>query len=1280
MPTDVRSHDTGSGMHPAVQCSARGALIAGITAIALWLSFSMAGAASAPTPLQQGTENTLAPRTTGSAGTSFVECEWIVQHGDFAYYWLDGVGENHTDRFMRFEPAVICTLKSARVMVYGLGCVGTPTLRVRIYGPWQVHSSTDPQGRLIPDCDSCPPESGTNFLTSIDVPWDDLETTGNWTEVDLTNQPGWPNDYIFGPLSGPFFVTASLSPATPAPATDKLALVIDDGYGDGHSGAFLDGQYRYYDVTYGRDYGSLIEAYVCYEETPPPPCDADDDWNTWAHDYQRTGRSHIAIGDPCEVTAVWTANLPDFISFCEPTIAGDWVYVASEFRQFAFDLTTGTQGPGTIAGIPYVFDQDRGNATIEGGYVYVTGGSGQAISQWNPDLTSAYWVNGIGAGHLLGATCRFAVTAVYDIGVTEVVTVGTEGGHLWCFETATGNSYPGWPTNPVILDEGIYHSPAYDGDDLYIGTSDDNYEEGAIYRIDAATGAIVWRATSSYPHEGYPGGVSLDEAYVYAASSNDIQGGHRVKFDKDGNLEWEFPEARCLYGAPAFGRYFLFIPQDVDGGGVLVVDPFTGYAHYNYAVDGVGRVTQGVTTTCDGYALAGERYGRWWLLSEDDFTAEWKLQFDGIVNGTALATDSNGDNYAVVSVRSGNPIDSKGYVVAAKLNAGARPRVRQNVFTTDILVPFNAGTADPYTEPNVLENIGCANLTITHSVSDPAPDPVVQAYTTARSQYAASLADVIVGDDFTAYFADTKQARLRSGPRQLIDQELTRGDRQLQETARQLATSRRANRRLAASAATLRTSSVTYTHLLYPGQSTDVSWIYDGTGLGRETDVEQIEFVTNDPDYLVVGHTPTLQINYSGGCPTETTELYFNSLATESSERISNMGNLGSYYSDDELVWQGFAGSIFDGSFVLCGDSIGGTLQDDALFFGAFYEETYLHHWHGTFMPNPIPSSAACGLESGADVRLGYRHTGGCPGTPVAIYGDWVRAFYADTNRALPPDHHNASVDVNITQTEVGAYDPLYGDFKVIRWELQNRDGVNKDLYGGTWMDWDIGPDAYDNTGLYSDLFNGYVIWNATVPELGFGMLDPRLPTDYSTVDATAYPVRTIFVEDLRTYDGGPFEPYYDPYSAGGLWHRCVNPSPLRQVMTPYYGGSTADYAGILTNQMVSLPGNGTAAVHQVLFGVDASSGNQATIEANALSLAERAARWAGFARGDVNEDGKVDVQDVCWLLSGYQIYPDAYNGDVDLSGTVDTADQVYLLDYVTGIGAAPLGAWRFTF
>jgi hypothetical protein len=332
------------------------------------------------------------------------------------------------------------------------------------------------------------------------------------------------------------------------------------------------------------------------------------------------------------------------------------------------------------------------------------------------------------------------------------------------------------------------------------------------------------------------------------------------------------------------------------------------------------------------------------------------------------------------------------------------------------------------------------------------------------------------------------------------------------------------------------------------------------------------------------------------------------------------------------------------------------------------------------FLPNPLPDLGGCGVKVETDVHLGYWRDGGCPGSPTEIRGEWVRGAFVDTNEAAVGTPREA-IGTIVTQTEVGSYDPLYGDFKLFRWELENRDAVAKGpLHLGTMYDWDV--DSYaDNHGIARLSFNGYAIWDNATPGLAFGMLDPNQPSTYSGVDPTAFPPRSI-------REAGQLIAY-DIWQAGGvggtlpaLWNLVINKTPLidEGSVTSHETGLLEDHQGYLTNQAVNLPASGKVAVHQALFSVDASSNDPNVVEASAMELAARAAKWGGFARGDVNDDGVINLADVCWLMSGNQIYPDDYNGDVDVSGAVDGADQSYLLDYVTGNGPAPQGEWRFTF
>jgi hypothetical protein len=1247
------------------------------------------------------------------------DCDWVAWYNGIAYYSSNPGGNLIEERFTRYNPDLECTLVATDFYIYGGGSAGTPTAWFSVYG-----NNGPVFGRMYPGDDAYGPQDPANHIFTVEVAWGDITTYPAAQTIDWSvEDPNWPTGYVYTTGEN-LFVTEGISPNTPDPVNDVLATLVDAGEGSGGRGGAYFGvvpAYLYFDEAYGSDDGNAMESYFCCQHVDLVEVECSnpgaDDWPTWGHDYNRTCATSINVGDPCQITAEWGQPLLGSLnSFCEPTIADNTVYVSNDQNLFSFDLTSGAAG-NTVSGLPYIFGTNRGNVTIDGGFVYVTGGTGKSISQWDAALTAANWVNapGNGAG-TLDATVRFGVTAVYDIAGTEVVVVGNEEGLLFCFETATGALYPGWGTNPAVLDEGIWHSPSYDGTDLYVGTSHTpSGEGGSIYRIDAATGATVWNWVGSGASEGFPGGVSLEGNYVYSASAEASGGAFRAKIDKTtGVADWEFGEGSSLYGCPAIGRNFVYIPQD--GPGVLVVDKGTGAALYNFAVNGVGSVTQHVTITCDNYLFAGDRSGNWWLLDINNQVPVFSVPFDGVVNGTAVANDGV-DDYAVVSVRSGNNVDGGGLVAAFKFNAGVRPRVVQNSFSVNVPVPFGTLTGNPLSEADLLSNNGCADLNVTAvNITDPLPDVSAKSFNEARSRYAAAAANAIVGSDYTAYFDNsTKAARQTNRVLEFVDDELTRGDVAMENAKKALVDSKRSGSRMAAGAQIVRTSAVTVvTNPIPVGSSSNVDWLYDGTGLLRGVDVEEVEFITDDPDRLFFGNQPIFTITYVGGCLDAEYDFVWNTDGAANEQGFYNYGRLADYAIGGAahiFSWgndpEDGVTSYYDGSFYLAGTQHTGTSPltetDSSQFFIA---DMYSQWGAGGFAGNPKPGTSICGFDDDFDVHMGWKRTGGCPGTAAEILGTWARSYYVDTLQYYE-DTPYAAIGTEIALTEVGAYDPEYGDFKLLKWDITERNGVAQGpIYAGTWTDWDVPPSGGSNHGIVSDAFNGYALWDWVTPSYAFGYFDPRMSTDYCGLNTTEYSPHRIEEMGQRgdgaatASDGNGGYGLWQGLAADGgfegqstLWENVVNGAARVQSSATNHENLTADgnywsedHFGMLVNKPFSFEGNDTKTVIQAEYGIDVSGvGSEgatdvAMAEADITALARRAAIWSGFARGDANMDGCVNLIDVCWLGSGNQIYPDDYNGDVDLSGGVDAADASYLLQYVTGIGPAPQGEWRFTF
>jgi hypothetical protein len=591
---------------------------------------------------------------------------------------------------------------------------------------------------------------------------------------------------------------------------------------------------------------------------------------------------------------------------------------------------------------------------------------------------------------------------------------------------------------------------------------------------------------------------------------------------------------------------------------------------------------------------------------------------------------------------------------------------------------------------NTLDNVGCAPLTVTGvNFTDPPPDVTAKSYNEALDRKAAAQANVMVGTDYTTYFdAPTKAAMLTNRVNELVDGELTRGDVAVEEATRAMANSTTSSRRMAAEASIPRTSNwVVVTNPMAQGTGTDLMWDYNGAGLQRGRDVEVLELVTDDPDRLLFGNQPAVEITYIGGCLDAQTSIVWNTLGAENEEAIYNYGSIADDDSDEDLLWGADpngadAAMMYDGSFILAGPA---ALGQDPLFPTAaqFYYGNLYDNWdNSTFLGNPNPANGLCEFDGATDVHMGWRRTGGCPGTPVEILGAWGRAWFVDSNMAYAGTVYEA-IGLEITMTEVGAYDPLYGDFALLKWDLTERYGETEDpVYGGTFCDWDVPADYGSNHGLWSDNFNGYALWDHVTPGLAYGFLDPRLVTDYCGVTQGSVP---NVIQEIGQRNPGGGGGGYDLWQTDGvddislLWTEMVTPS---RVSGPHEEPTMLeDHFGLLVCEGLTIGPYETGTVLHAKFAVDASSNDDATIEALAIDVAYRAAIWSGYARGNANMDDCVNLVDVCWILSGNQIYPDDYNGDVDGGGGVgDNDDAMYLLQYVTGLGPAPQGGWRFVF
>ncbi len=1101
-----------------------------------------------------------------------------------------------------------------------------------------------------------------------------------------------------------------------------------------------DGTEIYICDAFGVGYEAVVEVYTCCavpkteEKCPVVP----DVWLTHNHDYQRTGASSMGIGEECGIDLVWKQNTTNADSrFNNVTSDGERVYGSDDQSIYCMDLKTGAiiwtyfDPAGIITASAM-----RNNITIAGDYVYVSGGVAQSFLKLDKLTGGLIWGRyfnafGGGASDWLCAAQRFSVSV--EIG--DKVIVGDEGGCLWALDAATGVNHPAWATNPVQLNGTIFHSPAWDGGD-YLYVADLN---GDIYKIEVASGNIVW--TYSDPDgQAYYSGLSIDlddpdGPFIYAATREDDASASRVKLDTGGNVIWRSEQGSVLYAPPTIGRKKVYFGLDNPANGVLIVSKATGAAEYNFVLDGVGMVTNPVTLTCDNYLFAGTRQGVWYLLDVDDFTKVWERQFSDFVWGTALVTHpgddgvyatggvdpndpgdyytSDDEHYAVMSIWSDVAVGyAKGAVFCWDLDAPLRPMLLQHKTSKEIPVPFGSGPGNPASEAEVFENIaGCADLTVSAiNLYDLTPGVASMKPKVTQGNPKAAAKAAETADDLTTnanrFFEDRSAKRAAMG----ITEEAVNFETYGRKLTERHLRDKNERSSLAAGAQVLRTSNVALDipSPIPGGTLFGFTWDWDGTGLERGISTDFIELVHNDPDFYPEfppgTYYPGLEVSYVGGCLFEWFEwMWWNGYEMWHLEAVSNYSSLGDYPQPSP------SGTAFD--------------WGDGFYEASIYEGAYFMHQIGDdftysmlydfgepvnrFFPNPGPQSGVCGIDyidfegpTGWSVVVDWFSGGACPPVLGVDYLEllsdvsWVQFIDSiqDDGTGNPQSLGTITTQVEITFYDFGSG---YGDLKLMHYQVEERnDQAVPGLLAGQWYDWDLEPNYQSNTDALVPDAGALGVWDSTDARVCFGhaVMPGYLSTTASNrVDASAaYRGLVANHQDYVTY-ATTCGSGRCCTNSDAEWKDCLENFFIGAFRTPTVGTSE-DRSVMFVWPEFDLDPLGEQHLYCAIFGVDATSGDQAVIEDNIRDMAFRANKIAGFNRGDVNDDNVVDAIDVAYLDayvngSPLLIFPydetiDAFNagnGDVNLDGAVDAADVTYLFDYLMG-GPAPLGEWRFPY
>jgi len=911
--------------------------------------------------------------------------------------------------------------------------------------------------------------------------------------------------------------------------------------------------------------------------------------------------------------------------------------------------------------------------------------------------------------------------------------VTDEGGCVWALQHPGGANHPDWGVNnPVSIDGSpIYHSPSWDGgDNLYVATTGGN-----IYQIDVATGAVNW--TYSEPDgDAFNTAVVVGTDGVYAHSVGATP--QRFKLDAAGNEVWrvDMPPASYGYGTPTLGPKKVYFPVDHPSSGLLIVNQENGVAEYNFADDGIGRVCMPATLVCNEYMFISDREGGWHLVDVVYFERVWSRYFHDYPFGTALATTPGLDeilrteddgHYAVMSIWSdafGPSSYAFGAVFCWDLDGDPRPMMEILKPEITVEVPLGAGLVTGETTTDVFENRSdYAPLNITDlnpKNVDPSTamkiTPKVSKVSKTHARKAEQTSETKIGTDYLSFFdaeGNLTKHGLMSG---MAASAVETPDMALHQSKITYRQSKARATYLATQAQTLRTQNVALNPAgpINGGGKASLTWDYDGTGLGRGIDIEAIEITHDDPDYFpecaldpAGMPPPEIIINYVGGCVFEWLESLYFEYDFRHVEQVSNFGAFGDG-TGYGLDWgDGNNAPIYDAGIFLLTDN------------GPYWQAEF-YDWERCFLPDPAPISGVCGIDYQDYIPLGRSMWFDCLHSPdpgmwpqhyvdyIYVEGDVAWCNYIDSVEAA-----GDAYGVKIYQVEIGTYDldDKYGNFKLLHFKIVNREpphgntGPIDDIIFGMWFDWDVG-DAYSNQGVLACQVGGYAIHDSVDPSTGFGnLIMPAYlsPDNSCEVEVAGYHLLWCVNNEWHVDCWTPvwpccLSPVGDPMisiaciSTGGYFgapDACGGDAD----MPGWWGAALEDMGGLFAWPMFDLPNDGDEHhLYGAVIGVDATSNDQATIRGEIEKTSFKANKWAGFNRGDVNDDGCVDACDLAYLDAylggaGIPIFPyddtesiSGGNGDVNVNGITEAGDLMYLFDYLMGFGPPPGGAWRFPF